>query len=221
MSKEESKQENGYLYRWLLAGGMLVIFLCVIIVIAAVDAWFGQKTLEQSGQQGDYFGGHFGPIFGAFSLIVVVFASYKQHQQQRAFFLKQESENARALFYQSFTHGIGLISEWDRKESGCRQAMRLVDYYSKLAIERDEPELFRLLNTVITEKIRDTLRGKGAEDWHGEQIVLNYPFAIIALNKIANIRRSDVEKFKDKNRDELKDRRTEIRELRKKQSSNS
>jgi uncharacterized membrane protein len=214
MAEKEAQEQEDHLYNWLVVGALAVLFLCILIFWAAIDAWFGQKSLEASGQQGDYFGGHFGPIFGAASLVVVVVASYKQYRQQRAFFREQEKAQTQTLFYQSFTQGISLISEWDRKTPGCPQAMRLVDYYSKVALERNDDELFRLLNTVITEMIRETLRGKGQEKWHGEQIVFNYPFAVIALSRISEIRERDVRAFKETHMAELKDKRSEIREKR-------
>lgn len=211
MAEKEAQEPEDHLYNWLVVGAVAVLFLCILIFWAAIDAWFGQKSLEASGQQGDYFGGHLGPIFGAASLVVVVVASYKQYRQQRAFFREQKKTGDKSLFYQSFTQGISLISEWDRKTPGCPQAMRLVDYYSKVALERDDDELFFLLNTAITEKIRENLRGKGEEKWHGEQIVFNYPFAVIALGRIAEIRERDVRAFKETHTTELKAKRLEIR----------
>ncbi len=53
-----------------------------------------------------------------------------------------------------FLSGISTIAQYDTDSPGCEQAMRLLDYYSSLAFTEDDPELFHLLNTVMTAEIR-------------------------------------------------------------------
>lgn len=79
--------------------------------------------------------------------------------------------------------------------------------------------IFRRIG-IITENIRDILRGYGEKEWHGEQIILNYPFAVMAIQRIAEIRKDDVLAFKNANGDKLKEKRCEIRERRKRSGNN-
>ncbi|MFD1627249.1 hypothetical protein [Azospirillum griseum] len=154
-------------------------------------------SLGDYGSQGDFFGGHFGPIIGSLTLLVVIYSGHVQLQSQNRFFREQQRKADEALFYQSFTQGLDLISQWDRTEAGCSQALRLVDYYARIACERKEPELYRLLNTVITGKMRNLLEGGGEE-----YFITNYPYAVVALEEIKKIRKETMD-FKKEHKDIL------------------
>ncbi|MBF5093961.1 hypothetical protein F1643_05145 [Azospirillum sp. INR13] len=119
------------------------------------------------------------------------------NDNKTGFFSNNRRRLKKRFFYQSFTQGIDLISQWDRQEPGCPQALRLVDYYAKVAIERGDPELYRLLNTVITGKMRNLFEGK-----EGAQYITNYPYAIVALDKIRKIREG-TRSFKEEHKEIL------------------
>lgn len=181
-----------------------VVALCIVLgaitLLLLAHAAFSYFTSLNSdgdfgkyGQQGDFFGGHLGPIFGSLTLITVIYTGYVQQRQQNDFFAKQQKKAEEALFYQSFTQGIDLISQWDRQDPGCPQSLRLVDYYAKIAINRNDPELYRLLNTVITGEMRNLFKGRS-----GVQYITNYPYAIVALERIKEIRKETMD-FKKAN----------------------
>ncbi len=64
--------------------------------------------------------------------------------------------------------------------------MRLLDYYSRLALKSSDEELLLILNTVVTAKIRENLQGK-----NGSFKQTNYQFACEALQRIATIRKEE------------------------------
>lgn len=80
-------------------------------------------------------------MLGSVTLIVVIFTGFLQLRQERQFRIREH-----------FLTGIAAIAQYDIKERGCEQAMRLLDYHSSLALEFDDPELFLILNTVMTDK---------------------------------------------------------------------
>ena len=144
-------------------------------------------TLGELGQLGDFFGGHTSAFAGSLSLVVVLFFTFHQAKQQRIFFLSQQAETSRTADRQFFLEGINLITQWDIKSPGCDQCMRLLDYYSRIALLSEDRELLLLLNTVITAKIRQNLEGK-----NGSFKVTNYPYACEAIEKIRPLREADV-----------------------------
>jgi hypothetical protein len=60
-------------------------------------------------------------------------------------------------------------------------ALRTVEYYSRLALEGRDPELFLILNTVLCGSIRKQLENPD-KNTKG-----NYPFAVEAISKIGEI----------------------------------
>lgn len=107
--------------------------------------------------------------------------------QQEDFFSSQKQAEETRANRQFFLEGINLISQWDIKEPGCEQCMRLLDYYSRMAMNSGDDELFLLLNTVITDKIRENLKGK-----HGAHHQRNYSYALKAQDKISQIREAEM-----------------------------
>jgi hypothetical protein len=142
--------------------------------------------LAELGQLGDFFGGHTSAFAGSLSLVVVLFFTFHQAKQQRAFFLSQQADTSRTVDRQFFLEGINLITQWDIKSPGCDQCLRLLDYYGRLALLSEDRELLLLLNTVITAKIRENLEGK-----NGSYKVTNYPYACEAITKIRPLREED------------------------------
>ncbi len=67
---------------------------------------------------------------------------------------QQAARDRKFRIREHFLSGIGAIAQYDIDSPGCEQAMRLLDYYSSLALIENEPELFYLLNTVMTAEIR-------------------------------------------------------------------
>lgn len=143
-------------------------------------------NLSQLGQLGDFFGGHTSAFAGSLSLVVVLFFTFHQAKQQRAFFLSQKADVSRTADRQYFLDGINLITQWDITSPGCDQCMRLLDYYGRLALQSEDRELLLLLNTVITAKIRQNLEGK-----NGSFKVTNYPYACEAIERIRPLREAD------------------------------
>ncbi|KRG40682.1 hypothetical protein ARC20_12730 [Stenotrophomonas panacihumi] len=64
--------------------------------------------------------------------------------------------------------------------------MRLLDYYSRLALRSDDEELLLLLNTVVTAQLRKNLEGK-----NGSFKSTNYAFACEAIERIRPLRERD------------------------------
>lgn len=143
-------------------------------------------NLSQLGQIGDFLGGHTSAFAGSLSLVVVLFFTFHQAKQQQAFFLSQKSDTSKTAERQYFLDGVNLITQWDIKSPGCDQCMRLLDYYSRLALRSEDRELLLLLNTVITAHIRQNLEGK-----NGRFKVTNYPYASEAIEKIRPLREED------------------------------
>ena len=183
--------------RWMLLL-LVAVGLFAILPIASLVVFAYRKlnsvnfnlpsglNLSQLGQIGDFLGGHTSAFAGSLSLVVILFFTFNQAKQQQAFFLIQKSDTSRTAERQYFLDGIKLITEWDIKSSGCDQCMRLLDYYSRLALQSEDRELLLLLNTVITAKIRQNLEGK-----NGGFKVTNYPYASEAVEKIRPLREAD------------------------------
>jgi hypothetical protein len=79
-------------------------------------------------------------------------------------------QDAQFRIREYFLSGIAAIARYDIDSPGCEQAMRLLDYYSALALELQDPEMFNILNTVMTDKIRKNLERIEAE---GEEVYLS------------------------------------------------
>lgn len=75
--------------------------------------------------------------------------------QQIVLAMREQTEQERRLrIREHFLAGIAAIAQYDIASPGCEQAMRLLDYYSSLALDSEDPELLHILNTVMTAEIR-------------------------------------------------------------------
>lgn len=166
----------------------LVVFATAIRNGAAVLSLSGTPTenLTELGQLGDFFGGHFSAFVGSVTLLVVLFFSYHQGKQQEEHIVRQELQASKQASRQAFLDGINLITQWDIQNPGCDQALRLLDYYGRLALKSDDEELLLLLNTVVTAQLRKNLEGK-----NGSYRSTNYPFACEAMERIRPLRERD------------------------------
>jgi hypothetical protein len=106
-------------------------------------------TWEEMAQRGEFFGGHLGTVLSAATLALLVLTSFLQRRASNI-------TEARAMF----ASAIDAISRYDTHEAGCAQALRLLDHYSALALNYGRREFYSLLNTVMTSRVRRTLRNK-------------------------------------------------------------
>lgn len=179
---------------WMKWVGVLILVVSAVVMGSAL--WSGvqsltllgsvPKDLESLGQLGDFFGGHTSAFAGSLTLLAVLFFSYHTAKQQYHFFEHQTEQNSRTTERQFFLGGIDLITQWDIKSPGCDQAMRLLDYYSRLALQANDEELLLIINTVITAELRKNVEGK-----NGKTKSTNYPFALEAIERIRPIRERD------------------------------
>ena len=121
----------------------LVIFVFFVAALSDTDI---APFLKNYGTQGDFFGGHIAAVVGCITLLVVVLTGFLQVGYERLFRLREH-----------FLSGIGVIGQYDINNPGCEQALRLLDYYSTIALELKDVELLLLLNTVMTKEIRKVL----------------------------------------------------------------
>ncbi|WP_206692345.1 hypothetical protein [Azospirillum sp. INR13] len=109
MPSECSKSEqdmfepsNDRIYNAVVTLCIVLVFVTTAILGHAIAAYFtatgSDKGLAEYGPQGDFFGGHFGPVFGSLTLIVVIYSGYVQQRQQNRFFLQQQKKAEEALF---------------------------------------------------------------------------------------------------------------------------
>lgn len=135
---------------WYLIASFVVLFIVsIVIVVFFLTALFGHKLISHLGDygtQGDFFGGHIAAVTGSLALLVVLFTGYVQTVHEQRFRLREH-----------FLAGIAVIGQYDVAAPGCEQAMRMLDYYSSIALELQDQELFLLLNTVMTKEIRKRL----------------------------------------------------------------
>ena len=102
-------------------------------------------------------------FLSALSVILTAVYAYLTYRilranQQTVFAMQTQAEQERRFrVREHFLTGIGAIAQYDIDSPGCEQAMRLLDYYSSLAMASDDPELFQILNTVMTCEIRKKL----------------------------------------------------------------
>ena len=137
----------------------------VITVLAAfavgtlsVFFWSGFRgaifsVTEARGQQGDFIGGHLSALFSSITLIAVLYFGWRQREEDKD--RRQREDETRKR--EAFLAGLDLIAQYDLKDPGCEQAMRILDYYSKLAVEDGKEEWLWMLNVVITKEIRRKL----------------------------------------------------------------
>lgn len=188
--------------KWMIGLLVMIVLLAVIpianlIVVGYKNLGVGfpsDLSFSEIGQLGDFFGGHTSAFVGSLSLVVVLFFTFHQATQQHAFFLRQQAETSKSTDRQFFLNGINLITHWDIESPGCDQCMRLLDYYSRLALKSEDKELLLLLNAVITAKIRQNLEGK-----NGSSRKTNYPFACEAKERIGALREADSKAYKISN----------------------
>lgn len=156
--------------------------VATVIITYGLTSW-GKIGTDAGGWQGDFFGGHFGSGVGAITLGVVIWTSYLQLSRQQTI-LEQERRDTRRFFLeQSLLQGVDLISQWELKESGGPQAMRLLDHFSRVALAENDDELLLLLNTVMTAEIRKNLESTG-------YLSTSYSYAAEAHKKIGELRKS-------------------------------
>lgn len=149
----------GHSYRprvpWYLVLGAILVGIIALTGLFFFCAGFcGFKPLPKLadlGSQGDFFGGHIGAIVGSITLLVVLLTAYMQLVYERRFRVREH-----------FLSGITVIGQYDIDSPGCEQAMRLLDYYSAVALELKDDELLLLLNTVMTGDIRRKLESLDA-----------------------------------------------------------
>jgi len=128
---------------------VILALFSTLIVVVFVWTWICGplfSSLEGRGQQGDFFGGHLSALFGCLTLLVVLYFGWRQREDDR-----------EARKREGFLAGLDLIAQYDLKSPGCEQAMRILDYQSKLALEDGNEEWLWMLNVVITKDIRKKL----------------------------------------------------------------
>lgn len=135
---------------WYVTLALVVVGLMALVIFAffaaALIDWDILPHLKCYSSQGDFFGGHIAAVVGCITLLVVVLTGFLQISYERRFRLREH-----------FLSGIGVIGQYDISNPGCEQALRLLDYYSTIALELDDVELLLLLNTVMTKEIRKVL----------------------------------------------------------------
>jgi hypothetical protein len=149
-------------------GTLALIVFCFFILGLRGTPLLVEET--RLGPQGDFFGGHIASFVGCITLAVVVLTGYLQVLNDQRFRTKEH-----------FINGINVISGYDINKPGCEQAMRLLDYYSSVALELQDSELLLILNTVITKEIRkriEEIEEAGKEE---------YPNAVAARKEIQRI----------------------------------
>ena len=154
---------------------LVAFFSCIAIVaLYSLATGFLDPAYLREGikpwERGDFWGGHIAAITGSITLLVVVISSSVQANADRL-----------ARLRESFMQGISHIAAYDIQEPGCEQALRLLDYYSMVACQIDEEELFLILNTVLTGKIKRRL--KDADEAENDL----YPNARKVREKVADI----------------------------------
>ncbi len=137
---------------WYIILGLILAAAIALISIfffgAAILGW-RPLSLGRFGSQGDFFGGHIAAAVGSITLLIVLLTGYIQLTLDRKFRLREH-----------FLSGISIIGQYDINSAGCEQALRVLDYYSSVALELDDDELLLLLNTVMTNEIRNKLEAK-------------------------------------------------------------
>ncbi|MEI8315107.1 MAG: hypothetical protein WCG79_06605 [Verrucomicrobiota bacterium] len=127
---------------WIVGG------LAAFVLVFFGAALRGHQLIDVGGfgTQGDFFGGHIAAIVGCITLLVVVLTGYSQLNYERQFRLREH-----------FLSAIGVIGQYDIAHPGCEQALRMLDYFSQVALDLEDTELLLILNTVMTKEIRKKL----------------------------------------------------------------
>ena len=167
---------SSYRHRWpwqlsIAVGLAAVLSMPPLVFYATALFTNSAAALGNLGTQGDFFGGHVAAVTSSLTLVIVLATSYVQNKIDRTFRLREH-----------FLAGLNVIGQYDIADSGCEQALRLVDHYSALALELEDKELLLLLNTVMTKGIR--LRLEELESGRNNEI---YVYARVAKKRIAEI----------------------------------
>jgi hypothetical protein len=128
-------------------------------------------NVDKLGQQGDFFGGHLAAFVGTLTLAIAIYTSFVQQQQTQKFFMRGY-----------FLDAVELIVEASRAND-INEALRIVDYFGRLALSQDDNELFLILNISLAGELRKQLENPA------EHIQNNYYFAVTALKKIGEIQK--------------------------------
>jgi hypothetical protein len=140
-----------WLFILAIAGSILSVGVLVgreALLAYRASGYLAEKSnFDKMAQQGDFIGGHLSAVLSAATLAVLIYSIYLQNKSSRI-------AQARAMF----ASGIDAISRYDTHAPGCPQALRLLDHYSDLALQYDRNEFYSLLNTVMTDEMRKTLR---------------------------------------------------------------
>jgi uncharacterized membrane protein len=138
---------------------IVIVFLAAFAVgTLGVFVWSGFRgavfsVTEARGQQGDFIGGHLSALFSSITLIAVLYFGWRQREEDKLRRQKEGETRKR----EAFLAGLDLICQYDIKSPGSEQAMRILDYYSKLAVDDGSEDWLWMLNTVITKAIRKNL----------------------------------------------------------------
>lgn len=154
---------------------LAITLLCLGLVgLAVISILKGPIfTLSDSlSQQGSFFGGYLTAIVGLLTIAAVVLIGYRQQQEQQRYFMRQY-----------FLHGLELISSAMQNTDEV-QALRIIDYFSRLAMSSDDDELFLVLNTIFSGNIRKQL--ESPEEYTRN----NYPFAVETVSRIGEIQKA-------------------------------
>lgn len=158
---------------WPLKGAVLLVVALsapalIFYILSFIEA---PRPVTELGPQGDFFGGHIAAITSSLTLLVVLITGYLQQSTDRAFRTREH-----------FLAGLNVIGQYDIANPGCEQALRLLDHYSRIALELKNDELLLLLNTVITKDIRSKL--ESLDEGTGKEI---YVYARAAKKKIGDL----------------------------------
>src|SRR5438045_3411429 len=119
-------------------GSILIAFVVILAIglilsVAAVVGFEGFQAYraktndstkwQELSQRGDFVGGHLGTVLSAAALALVVLTTFMQQRGAKI-------SEARGMF----ASGIDAIARYDTHKPGCTQALRLLDYYSGIAI---------------------------------------------------------------------------------------
>lgn len=164
--------------RVIVQSALIIILVSGLILFGAIvgkAAWdaqqhgktiSGEKILHGLAEQGEFLGGHYSTMLSAITLALLIFTSFNQARSSK-----------NAAIREMFSSGIDAVARYDIQDAGCAQALRILDYYSRLALEYDMKDYYLFLNTVMTGKLREKL----------EEINSPYRFAQAARDKISRI----------------------------------
>jgi hypothetical protein len=141
---------------WLLGIILVPVVLCIpsIVLWAEAIAHHGldlsrsTDTIKFSelGEEGEFFGGNVAAITSSLTLMIVLATTYIQRSTDQRYRIREH-----------FLAGLAVVGQYDVANPGCEQALRLLDYYSSIAMNPEDSDLLLLLNSVITKDIRARL----------------------------------------------------------------